>query len=714
MSLVILHNNPIDPDGMSEWEKPYSFHNALKETMIIEPDSEVALQSVKINKNNLIGVNFQDFIYFYLGPDLMALDYNVNRYITTPIPQSLSSTPRKEYLDLAELNDRMTTAMNDGNPHPDVYGKNTSELVYNTTSKLWEGFKFSFEAMGDNGDVNTQIPLVDAIHKYPGLFEGVNPMTATHVGADNHLKLAVDTKPAGETEAHVATGRDMIMKANPISHYNGEVRFDIGGVCVDELTHVVDTPCAMGLVRPIFNWREQYGVGTGGVGGTEYEPVEFEQETSDLDTFNDAGEEQIYDYVIRLEKVRNAGAVDPYLLWLGQYALNGEFDDTGGEDYTTMREIKYYTWDTTGTATGTASAFANKYNMTTNTENINQFKITIEGEKVSFWYHTGTLDHLATGVGDANNGGAVGTWTILCSVDQNTEAGWKSIYTDDHADPTNVSTYQSHVPKPVGQNSWVMYPSLWVGGDTDAKSLTISKWGGRSDVENQITDFYGQKSCYYLRTLPDSVLQKDRINIERRYPFSMGGYDTGNYGLFYTAQEVNAGVTKLATGYAYQILFDSNPLYEYPGNTLYPSHSDWFGMSVGVVTPTTSDTYDASLAPIISYKSDKKPSIISESSLFVRLNDLSQISYNAGTGRPSKIIYALPRFDNSGNENGDGLFFEPGQKTYIRLGNSEKMYVNDFNMSIVNKDEHLAKNLTGTTLIVLHIREHNRRLVMKE
>ena len=53
MSLVILSNQleVSEENTDSEWEKPYSFHNALKETLRIPPNSEVALQSIKVNKN---------------------------------------------------------------------------------------------------------------------------------------------------------------------------------------------------------------------------------------------------------------------------------------------------------------------------------------------------------------------------------------------------------------------------------------------------------------------------------------------------------------------------------------------------------------------------------------------------------------------------------------------------------------------------------------
>ena len=104
------------------------------------------------------------------------------------------------------------------------------------------------------------------------------------------------------------------------------------------------------------------------------------------------------------------------------------------------------------------------------------------------------------------------------------------------------------------------------------------------------------------------------------------------------------------------------------------------------------------------YTSSSVPTMISKASMFIRVDNLSSESYNAQTTQPSKILYHIPRFDASGQENG-ALYFEPNERTYIALNNPNDLIINDFDVSIVNPDETLADNLTGKTIVVLHFRK---------
>ena len=77
---------------------------------------------------------------------------------------------------------------------------------------------------------------------------------------------------------------------------------------------------------------------------------------------------------------------------------------------------------------------------------------------------------------------------------------------------------------------------------------------------------------------------------------------------------------------------------------------------------------------------------------------------NARQGTLSKIVAHLPRFDNSGNEIG-GLYFEPHEKTYLALNNTEDLYVNSFDVDLVYENETLCTALTGKTIVCFHIRQ---------
>ena len=99
-----------------------------------------------------------------------------------------------------------------------------------------------------------------------------------------------------------------------------------------------------------------------------------------------------------------------------------------------------------------------------------------------------------------------------------------------------------------------------------------------------------------------------------------------------------------------------------------------------------------------------KPPTTALHSYFVSCPTLTQLSQNFGKGTPSKMLYHVPQFSNSGADVG-ALFFESPEKTYLRLGNSEKISLNTLDINIVDKNEQLADELEGNTIVVLHIRK---------
>ena len=103
-------------------------------------------------------------------------------------------------------------------------------------------------------------------------------------------------------------------------------------------------------------------------------------------------------------------------------------------------------------------------------------------------------------------------------------------------------------------------------------------------------------------------------------------------------------------------------------------------------------------------ESTSTPQLVSNISLFIRLNNFTQNSVNARQGTNSKIVAHLPRFDNSGNETG-GLYFEPHEKTYLSLNNPEEILINSFDVDIVYDNETLCTALTGKTIVCFHIRQ---------
>jgi hypothetical protein len=124
-------------------------------------------------------------------------------------------------------------------------------------------------------------------------------------------------------------------------------------------------------------------------------------------------------------------------------------------------------------------------------------------------------------------------------------------------------------------------------------------------------------------------------------------------------------------------------------------------------TPTQSiKTYDAiNKLGVNSITSKTTPNMTSNKSLFVRLPELPVESYNTGKGSVSKIIHHIPRFDNSGNEVG-GLFFKSNEKLYVPLHNVNKLRLNSMKVEICYIDETTNDvELVGTTIVCFDIRK---------
>lgn len=90
-------------------------------------------------------------------------------------------------------------------------------------------------------------------------------------------------------------------------------------------------------------------------------------------------------------------------------------------------------------------------------------------------------------------------------------------------------------------------------------------------------------------------------------------------------------------------------------------------------------------------------------SAFVRISNMPIQSYNGGKQSVSKMLYHLPRFTNDGREFGD-LFFAPGEKTYVSLHNPSSHILNNIEIQIVDINEKPVEDISGNTIIVLHVR----------
>ena len=151
MSLIIASNvNLKDAPSTSNIHKPYSWSNRTSNTFKIEKDSEIAVQSVKINKNGQLSVASSNSNYsFYLGEDIDdALTLEDSLY--HPVADSIvrPSEGVKEFTT-DELARKVQTSMRRNVMNPHFYDQGVVNLTVsakeNTTTGAYEGLTWDLQ-----------------------------------------------------------------------------------------------------------------------------------------------------------------------------------------------------------------------------------------------------------------------------------------------------------------------------------------------------------------------------------------------------------------------------------------------------------------------------------------------------------------------------------------------------------------------------------------
>tara|TARA_R110000803_G_scaffold77910_3_gene142856 strand:- start:2737 stop:4839 length:2103 start_codon:yes stop_codon:yes gene_type:complete len=136
-----------------------------------------------------------------------------------------------------------------------------------------------------------------------------------------------------------------------------------------------------------------------------------------------------------------------------------------------------------------------------------------------------------------------------------------------------------------------------------------------------------------------------------------------------------------------------------PGNTPNMSSSLGFG-SFPVAGPIQFASNVGTLLKLTSIEAGK----YSVHSAFIRVNDLPIQSYNGATSSRSNILYHIPKFSNDGKQTGE-LFFNAPEKTYIRLNNTDTLMLNQLKVDVVSRNERIVEDLRGATIVCFHIRK---------
>ena len=609
MSLLITSNTKDNLNSGYNQQginKSYAYQNNLNDTFKIPANSEIAVQSVKINRSGNIDFNETNTVYsFYFGEELGD---NAKQREVLSVPWETSFALSEQGLFLGTGTDNVTVdpsnfqrfsgnvnniarlmkaSINRSLWHPNLMLNASStinpganvEALRNGSGVDWLGWKIQVTNTDSSKNDDTKVSEN---------WKGAN-YNGTDTGNDYTYDPSSErlTAPAGTTGENGCVGIDY-----PLSLADGTFH-----ITVEDNGK---SPAKFGLCRALKDQAPDY-----------------------FDLGSDFGE-MFYDFLLEIDQ---------------NLTIRLFYAGTDGNDQLEMLEVDYGT----------------TYNAST--EELEEIIFNVKNERVSVTIVTGQ------------------SGTIVLT------------------EGTSASATANF--KPVSMTCRYLYPKVTMEA---GKSILIDGYDG-VDILNHT--YYGfnevngeEKPTYtdwwahsFLSSFGKMVGQAEAIdidfqkNISKLNQVGLNGNNQCDYKVqFFFAPDVrywNTGScnTQLFMG------FPNRSLVNVPNST-------------GGSSPFT-----------LTYLSDEPPDLNSTQSLFVRLKNMTFNSVNLSKGANSKILYHIPAFSNTGARVG-ALFFEPNERVYLKLGNTEDLYLSTLEIDIVYADEKLAIDLVGKTTVVLHIQDH--------
>ena len=343
MSLVILSNTNLEasnnvnvlPRGL---DRAFSFTNTFKTPLVIPKNSQVALQSLKMNKDGLFSLGrFNSTMYQYIGKKLTSSF----TYDESPRhPALIRVDPYGEYDTDSFVENALVPNMNTGIYHPDMQGQ-ANASVKRSSGTTFEGFNLTYDKLGSASGSNTRPSQDSTPSNQADFVKGTDISDGWEYTASNHRFIKKSTNASSNARAFAQ------IKTAPLSCCQGNFQINYGNA----------SNWAVGLSR-YCNYSAEHTAPNG-------DKVFRNWETPSFFKGNYLG---FYDYVAHSEL-----NVDT-----GNYELRLYHNVIGSGDtlHTTLKEVDY--WNGSGSPVS-----GGPYDLTTNASGFNHIKFTIDGEAVS-------------------------------------------------------------------------------------------------------------------------------------------------------------------------------------------------------------------------------------------------------------------------------------------------------------------------------------------
>lgn len=233
MSLIITSNKISDKTvQIGEHQSPYSWSNHLNQPLKIAPNSEVAVQSLKINKDGTISVNPAIKWYIYFGTKLEDGSITYDKVVSDAHIVDLDIGGSTEF-GVDDLAERIQEALNRGVPTPETFGLAKCSAIRNASGTDFQGFNFEFKTRSSASKLDNKPTNWDSIFQ-TRYGSGVG---LTFNSASNTLTPIAQYKDRkGKALMNVAVATDTPLSTN-------------GGEFIVDLSNVARTGWAVGLRR---------------------------------------------------------------------------------------------------------------------------------------------------------------------------------------------------------------------------------------------------------------------------------------------------------------------------------------------------------------------------------------------------------------------------------------------------------------------------------
>ena len=705
MSLVVATSRLSENTIISDAEKPAHFINYFRSPIEIEPDSEIAVESVKLKRTGNIRITDQNFFTHHWGQDpleraklttgLSAEEIAAGGTLEggrfqTHVPRPIR-LPEKTY-ELSEYRAKMEEVLNTMYGDPRIHN-NASVTIKTDSAGVEKGVDIKFTSRrktAANALASTTATSYFNISRPRSTGDdspdaGIVPSNGfSFTPADGNLTRA-DPAGIGVVDTDDPRNADMVvvLKDRPLALNGGEHEY--------EFIAAKDNFVISGLTRPMLQYKQRAGLNSKGVLRERVRdllPFQWQPGSIVASDLNEVPGPRFHcDYGVMVQPAGGAGEKGVFIF---NSAAQGKLSEARQRHF----EIKY--WESGGVHTGqrmTTPEFYAKYN---------RIKYVAEYDGISVFFGL---------TGKA-------TFEQICG--------------------PNLSKDPQKCLKPIGEIQHALYPVISIGKKAvNTEVISLESYahtykcpvfglgtGGAPHTYTPGDDFYSNNRVLGRQAITatgeeeplyDYQVNRPRAPIKVIKSMELNSrvyvsYHESNSLSEYTFSGSNASESAdyfhtLTCG----IVVKSDPGYLALSSKQIKRPS--MGLQLGfpdraLLTQVQGklDGYVTETSPVVITFGSTHALEKGAQSSFIRLPGLTHKSFNGGQSSMSKIVYHVPQFSNDGREVGN-LYFAPVEKTYVALKNPSKILLNQLHVQIVDDQEMEINSLNGTTQIVFHIRK---------